>query len=362
MQLSSRQENYKIKKRHRRRTILLVLLSAVLIFAGSGASYAYYLWKKAENVTNHAQSKLARGNKSALRTFKVDPVKDNFSILFMGIDKRKNEPSRSDAMVLATFNHSTSKVEMVSVPRDSKVQIIDPTHTRDYGVTKITHAHAYGDANDGHGADYTIATVENLFQVPVDYYVQVDFAAFVKIINALGGVDVNVPVKLVTSNSKDKKGKDAIVLEPGRQTLDGEQALALVRNRKSPGSGGDFGRGLRQMDVIKALVHKSAQLSSITKYSNVIDSLDGNFETNLTFGQLLSLRQFASSLSGINTMQLKGTDDMSTGVYYFDLDQSYLQQVKTDLKSQLGITAPSSEGSSTGTSEVTGASVPAGNQ
>ncbi|EST10675.1 LCP family protein [Sporolactobacillus laevolacticus] len=331
----SRIENQKKKKYGLRKKVIIIILTALLVLVGSGAAYGYYLTKKLETVTNHAQKKLARGNKSDLRAEKVDPVKDNFSILFMGIDKRKNEPSRSDALVLATFNHATNQVHMVSIPRDSKVQIIDPTHTRDYGISKITHAHAYGDANNNQGADYTIATVENLFKVPVDYYVQVDFAAFVKIVNALGGVEMNVPVKLVTQNSHDKKGKDAIVLEPGKQLLNGEQALALVRNRKSPGAGGDFGRGRRQMALIEAIVKKSANLSSVAKYSSVIDSLDKNFETNLTFGQLLSLRRYAGSLSKINTLQLKGTDDMSSGIYYYALDDNYLNKVRSELKAQL---------------------------
>ncbi|MFC6387221.1 LCP family protein [Sporolactobacillus kofuensis] len=291
-----------------------------------------------------------------MRAEKVDPVKDDFSILFIGIDKRKNEPSRSDALILATFNHATNKVHMVSIPRDSKVQIIDPTHTRDYGISKITHAHAYGDANNGQGADYTIATVENLFKVPVDYYVQVDFDAFMKIINALGGVEMDVPVKLVTQNSKDKKGKNAIVLKPGKQLLNGEQALALVRNRKSPGAGGDFGRGRRQMAMIEAIVKKSSKLSSVTKYSKVIDSLDQNFETNLTFGQLLSLRQYAGSLSGIKTLQLKGTDDMSTGIYYYALDDNYLNKVRTQLREQLNYQTVAGSDSSQENSSMNGTS------
>ncbi|WKB35287.1 LCP family protein [Terrilactibacillus sp. S3-3] len=183
--------------------------------------------------------------------------------------------------------------------------------------------------------------VENLFHVPVDYYVQVDFKAFMKIVDALDGVKVNVPVQLITQNSHDQKGSNAIVLEPGWHTLNGEQALAFVRNRKSPGAGGDFGRGKRQMALIKAIIQKSASLSSITKYGDVIDSMKGHFETNLTFGQLVSLQRYAGSLSNIDMMQLKGTDDMSTGVYYYKLDDNYLNEISTELRDQLGISEDS---------------------
>ncbi|MFT8319194.1 MAG: LCP family protein [Sporolactobacillus sp.] len=336
--MNQRKDDQKVKKHKRLKKILLIVLAAVLVLAGSGAAYGYYLSKKLENLTTKSQKKLVRGDKSNLRAEKVDPVKDNFSMLFMGIDARKKGPSRSDALILATFNHDSHKVKMVSIPRDSKVQIIDPTHQRNFGISKITHAHAYGDAEDGHGEDFTIATVEHLFNIPVDYYVQLDFDAYVKIINSLGGIEVNVPVKLVTQNSKDQTGKHTIVLEPGKHLLNGEQALAYVRNRKSPGAGGDFGRGRRQMAIIRAMINKATKLSSITKYSQVIDSLNGHFETNLTFGQLLNLRHYAGSLSSVRTMQLKGKDDMSTGVYYFDLDDDYLAKVTKVLHQQLNLT------------------------
>ncbi|WP_010631865.1 LCP family protein [Sporolactobacillus vineae] len=334
------------RKHQKRRRITLILLSVVLIAALGVTAYGYFLYVKAEKVATVAHKTLTRGSKSDLRTAKVDPVKDNFSILFIGIDKRENEPSRSDALVLATFNHENNQVKMVSIPRDSKVQIIDPTQSRDYGETKITHAHAFGDANDGQGADYTIATVEHLFQVPVDYYVQVDFQAFVRIIDALDGVTVDVPVKLVTQNSHDQTGKNKIVLEPGKQNLNGEQALAFVRNRKSPGSGSDFGRGRRQMAVIQAIAQKSKQITSVGKYGQVMDSLSGHFETNLTFGQLVNLTRYAAKLQGTKTMQLKGSDNMSTGVYYYALDDLYLQKVRTELRRQLDLPATSGTESS----------------
>lgn len=331
----------KNKKKRKHKRAVFALLVVVLFFVGGGIAYGAYLTHKLAAVTGAAHTDLSRGDKSKLRSESVNPVKDNFSVLFIGVDKRKKEASRSDALILATFNHKTRSVKMVSIPRDSKVQIVDPTNEHNYGISKITHAHYFGDLRGNKGPDFTIATVENLFHVPVDYYVQVDFKAFTKIVNALDGVKVNVPVQLVTQNSHDQKGANAIVLKPGVQTLNGEQALAFVRNRKSPGSGGDFGRGKRQMALIKAIIHKSASLSSITKYGDVIDSLKGHFETNLTFGQLVSLQRYADSLSNIDMMQLKGTDDMSTGIYYFKLDDNYLTEISTELRDQLGISEDS---------------------
>jgi anionic cell wall polymer biosynthesis LytR-Cps2A-Psr (LCP) family protein len=112
------------------------------------------------------------------------------------------------------------------------------------------------------------------------------------------------------------------------------------------------------MAMIEAIVKKSAKLSSVTKYSNVIDSLDKNFETNLTFGQLLSLRKYAGSLSEIKSLQLKGTDDMSSGIYYYALDDNYLNKVRSELKKQLNYKsiAGSSDAGSSGNSATSGSS------
>ncbi len=330
----------KKSKRRKRKKIAFVLLGTVIVLLLAVIGYGGYLATKAAHVTDLAHKELQRGDKSKLRGEMVDPFSDNISILFIGVDRRKGDttPTRSDALVLATFNQKKKSVKLVSIPRDSKVQVIDPTHKKDYGMTKITHAHAYGDARGGLGVDFTVATVENLFDLPVDYYVQVDFTAFKDIVNALDGVKVNVPVRLVTQDSHDHK--NAIVLKPGKQTLNGEQALAFVRDRKSPGAGGDFGRGDRQMALIKAMIHKSASLSSITKYGDVLDSLKDHFQTNMTFKQMIGLQQYAGSISSIDMNQLKGQDDMSTGTYYFDLDDAYLNKLKTELHKHLGINNP----------------------
>ncbi|WKB35286.1 LCP family protein [Terrilactibacillus sp. S3-3] len=133
------------------------MLVVVLFFVGSGIAYGAYLTHKLATVTGAAHTGLFRGDKSKLRNTKVDPVKDNFSILFIGVDKRKNEASRSDALILATFNHKTRSVKMVSIPRDSKVQIVDPTNEHNYGISKITHAHYFGDLRGNKGPDFSIA-------------------------------------------------------------------------------------------------------------------------------------------------------------------------------------------------------------
>src|SRR5699024_7601359 len=115
----------------------------------------------------------------------------------------------SDALILATLNKDEKSVKLLSIPRDSYVEVPG------YNKTKINHAHSHG------GPQLTIETVENLFDIPVDYFVKINFEAFIDVVDALNGITVDVPYELKEQNSKDKAG--AIHLQPGEQLLDGEE-------------------------------------------------------------------------------------------------------------------------------------------
>lgn len=144
--------------------------------------------------------------------------------------------------MLATLNEKEKSVKLLSIPRDSYVYIPE----RGYS-DKITHAHYFG------GVSSTLDTVEELLDIPVDYYVKMNFDAFMDVVDALGGIDVDVPVTFTEQNSKDKAG--AIHLEKGYQELDGEQALALARTRKIDN---DIERGKRQQLIMQAIMKKQS--------------------------------------------------------------------------------------------------------
>lgn len=269
-----------------------------------------------------AQVSLDRGSQSVKRIEAFNPGKDSFSVLLLGIDSRPGETvkqARSDAMVLATVNRTNKTVKLLSIPRDSYVNI--PGH----GYDKITHAHAFG------GADLTVSTVENLLDIPVDFVIQSNFKAFKEIVNELNGVSINVKDEYVVKQVlKDTKGK--VQLQTGTHTLDGDQALAYVRTRKADS---DLLRGQRQMEVLKAIFDKSKSLTSIPSYDNIIDTLGDNVATNLSMKELVGLFPLLTSLKSMDTIQLKGSDYQPNGVYYFQLDQNQLNEVKTELKKQL---------------------------
>lgn len=328
MKRNAKKESSKFKKTLK---ILLILATSLLICI---ATYGIYLMKKTETAANSAYEELTDRESSALREENVEPLKDNVSILFIGIDDSEKrgqgaENARSDALILATLNIKTKTVKTLSIPRDSYVYI--PYVDRE---DKITHAHAYG------GTIATIDSIENLLDIPVDYYVRMNFDAFIDIVDALGGVDVEVPYNLVELNEFDEKIVD---LKKGLQELNGSEALALARTRKQDN---DIERGKRQQAILKAIAEQAAKPSSILKYDNIIQAVADNTKTNMTFSEMKSLLSYLSDgAPRIDSLYLNGSDDMSTGVYYYKLDEESVDETKYTLKNHLGISSASSSGS-----------------
>ncbi|PAE17960.1 hypothetical protein CHH91_00185 [Virgibacillus sp. 7505] len=342
-----------VKKKVNKKRILMLLLIPVLILGAGGAAYAAHLWTSAASAIDNAHVADTR-DKSALRDEAVDPVEDNVSILFMGVDDsdtRDEGNSRSDAMILATFNKKEHSVDLLSIPRDSYVYV--PEVDRQ---TKITHAHAYG------GAQASVETVENFLNVPVDYYAEINFNAFMDIIDTLGGIEVEVPYELYEQNSKDQK--DAIHLEEGLQELNGEEALALARTRHYDN---DIERGKRQQEIIKAMITKASSAGSVFKYDALIQDVGDNLSTSLTFDQIKSFISYGTSNDlTINTLNLNGTGGkLSDGIWYYQVDPASLADVQTQLRKHLGLSeevdtdSVETDGSgvyddSTGTTDSTG--------
>ncbi|TWJ50587.1 putative transcriptional regulator YwtF [Bacillus paralicheniformis] len=299
----------------------MFFIALILTVTAAAGGYAYY---KVANASKDAQVTLSRGEQSVKRIKEFNPKKDNFSILLMGIDARPGQSmdkERSDAMVLATFNRKDKSVKLLSIPRDSYVNI--PGH----GFDKITHAHSLG------GRDLSTETVENLLDIPVDYVMEANFSAFKEVVDELGGVPITIKEDyIVRQIKKDTKGK--VNLQTGEQTLNGEEALAYVRTRKADT---DLKRGDRQMEVIKSIINKSKSLTSIPAYDDILDTVGKNVSMNLSLNDAIGLIPFMTSIQTIDTLQLKGSDYQPGKVYYFQLDQENLNEIKQELKQQLDV-------------------------
>lgn len=321
----------RVSKRKRRtkrvmRTFIIIGLASFLILGGTIG----YFFLKLQDVSSATQQDLQRGEKSEKREEPVSPSKDNISILFLGVDDRDGDlGGRTDAMLLATFNKELGTIKLLNIPRDSLVDIPGRRNQ-----DKINHAHAFG------GVDLAVETVEQLFDIPVDYYTKLNFVAFVEIVDALGGIEVDVPFAFTEMDSHDQH--DAIALEQGLQTLNGEEALAFARMRKQDPRG-DLGRGERQQEIIKAIIAKGASLSSINNYDEVLQSVETHLSTNLTFGNILALHSYAGSLHSIESLHLAGRDARINGVYYYELDPDSVRELSVTFQTHLGLIEPAQD-------------------
>ena len=305
----------------------LIIKISVLLVVGiliSGSAYGYYLVQKAKTAAEKSYEAVENRDGSVLRTSQVTPLEDNVSILFIGVDdsETRNQgtnESRSDALMLATLNNKEKTVKLISIPRDSFVYIPEIGYE-----DKINHALSKG------GVKVTIETVEDLMEVPVDYYVRMNFNAFIDVVDALDGINVNVPYDRL---EKDEEDKFTIQLKKGFQKLDGREALALARTRMLDN---DIERGKRQQEILSAIVKKASSASSFTKYGEVIDAVGNNMKTDLTFDEMKSfLSYLKDGMPQVDTITLSGYDDTSTKTYFWRLDQAALTETQNILKNHL---------------------------
>jgi len=312
----------KRKRKLKKRAYFVIIPLVLLLFAGG---FVTYLYVKADSALSKSHVNDGR-EKSDLRSEKVNPKFDNISILLMGVDSNEtrredNASQLTDTLILATLNKDAKSVKLLTIPRDSYVYVPEVDRT-----TKITHAHAYG------GPKATIDTVENLLDVPVDYWVKVNFDAFIEVVDALNGVEVEVPYEFYESDSNDNR--DAIHLLPGKQLLDGEEALALARTRKHDN---DIKRGERQQEIIKAAMKKATSISSILKIDNIIDAVGGNMKHNMDPSEMKSLISYGLGDGGLDLdfYTLDGYDYQPAGTYYYQLDEQDLSDKREILRNQL---------------------------
>lgn len=219
------------------------------------------------------------------------------TLLVMGLDYRDweagNGPPRSDTMILLTIDPIHRTAGMLSIPRDLWVNI--PGF--DYGRINTAYMLGEGAKLPGGGPALAAKTVESLLGVPVDYYAQVDFGAFVRFIDEIGGVTVKIeePIKLDPEGDGNTKK-----MKPGKYTLPGDLALAYVRLRKTGDGDGDFGRSQRQQAVIMAIRDRILEYDMmptlISKAPTLYNEISSGINTNLSLDQAIRLAWLASQI------------------------------------------------------------------
>lgn len=204
----------------------------------------------------------------------VDVTEDPFNIYISGIDVYGDiaSLSRSDVNMIVTVNPKTHEVLLTSIPRDYYVQLHNTTGYKD----KLTHAGTYG-------IDMSIATIEDLLDISINYYIRVNFTTLISMVDSIGGIDVYSDASFTAYTNKSCKYK------VGTNHLNGKCALAFTRERYAYKEG-DRHRVENQQAVITAIMNKT--LSSkilVTKYTNILKSLGSSFQTNMPQEQIYSL-------------------------------------------------------------------------
>ena len=252
-------------------------------------------------------------------------ARDKATILVMGVDVREDDVGRSDTLMVATVDPHTDQATLLSIPRDTRVRIYG------YGYDKINAAYAFG------GEPLTEKTVENFLGIDIDHYVIVNVHSFVKIIDAIGGVDIYVPKRMYYEDPWDDDGGLLIDLYPGQQHMDGKTAVTYVRYRDEEG---DIGRVKRQQQFMEACLDKVTSPEIITHIPEIIREVMYAVETDMSFRELLEL---AGTLKAAQSNGL--VTDMVPGYPLYIDDISYwipdVEEIRFAMAEGLGVSVDS---------------------
>src|SRR5699024_1692857 len=321
--LQENQTRTKIVRKRKLKKRVFILLFIFILLLGALA-YGAYLYFEAQSAFTGSFENDGR-EKSSLREEAVNPKLDNVSVLIMGVDsseEREQEgPGRTDAMIFATLNKDSKSVKLVSIPRDSLVYIPEVGYE-----TKINHAHAYGQEQA------VIDTVEGLLEIPIDYWVRVNFDSFIDVVDALDGVTMDVPYEFKEQDSQDRA--NAIHLYPGVQELDGEQALALARTRKLDN---DIERGRRQQEDLTATIDRNISTNSTLKLDDGVEAVSANMEMSMKTKEAKSFVSYGTSGKNlkIENITLEGMDYQPGNTYFWKLDELALEETIKELQEHL---------------------------
>lgn len=249
--------------------------------------------------------------------------RDRINILLMGMGGLEHDgPYLTDTIMVASYKPSTNQVAMISLPRDLLVQIPG------FGWYKINHANAYGEMKEaGQGGELAKQVVSQTLNIPIDYYVRIDFAGFKQIIDDLGGITVEVENLLDDENypipgqetATTSKRYEHLYIEPGRQHMNGDLALKYVRSRQAKGiEGSDFARSKRQQQVLMAVKNKGLSFTTLVnphRIGKLMDTLSQHLATDFKVWEIIRLFNLGKDIEPENVVR-QVFDDGPDGVLY----------------------------------------------
>jgi LCP family protein required for cell wall assembly len=291
-----------------KRILLLAAIGALLYVLHAGWAF----WSAARKVYEPPEEP-----RSEKRTDIVSVGRDPTMVLLLGVDKRKGDVGRADSIAVAALNPEKKTAVLLNIPRDLLVRI--PGRTRH---DKINHSYAYG------GTNLTRRTVEDLLDLPVDGVVRIDMDGLSRMVDALGGIEVEVPFDFTYEGVRFRRGK---------MFLTGKETLAFVRMRKEDPHG-DYGRIKRQQSVIRSIIRQGTDWSSITRLDDLLDAAGDHLKTDIPPLSWFYLQRNFSGMNpeDIHTSSVRGKTVKIGGVYYLIASDAEIRRVRTLLAKQIG--------------------------
>ncbi|MHC6174948.1 LCP family protein [Lactiplantibacillus plantarum] len=275
------------------------------------------LWVIIHQAQEHYQSTIYTDNNSA----KVDSTKP-LSILLLGVDTGADgriDKGNSDTIMVVTINPQNNKTVVTSIPRDTLADMVGDQETN---VQKLNAAYNIG------GSKMAKASVSKLFNIPINNYATVNMGGLEQIVNAVGGVTIKSPLNITF---------DHITVTKGKHHLNGKQALTYTRMRYQDPRG-DYGRQLRQQQVLRAVLAKLAEVKTYQRYNQLLSSLNGNLKTDLSFNDLIGLATHNhDNMKHIQSTQVIGQPAWINTSSYQILSTKTLQKTSDNLRTQLGL-------------------------
>lgn len=294
-----------------KKVIIGIVVVAIVIIA-SGMGYVYATLNKANRVELNKDS--LGINENTQSTNKKDDI---INIALFGIDAPNGQAGRSDADLILTIDKKHDKLKLTSIMRDSYVDV------KGHGMTKLTHAYAYG------GPELALNTINTNFDLAIDKFITVNFSSLPKVIDQLGGVDINITkgdLKYINGYIENlnniNKTNSPKIEGVGMHHLDGTQALAYCRIRYD---GGDQRRTERQRTVLEAILNKMKNTSP-AKYPAILNELLPLVTTNISSSEFISLGKDILDTGATSFQDLKVPCDkhedgkMINGIYYMTYD------------------------------------------
>jgi len=294
------------RKKGKKLWLKVTLAIIALLIIGVGI-FAFTIYNNAKQTVN---KKMHEPVDSIDTNVTIEKIKGSkpLHILLMGTDEREGDVGRSDAMMIMTLDPKNEQMKVLSIPRDTRTEIVGKG-TED----KINHAYAFG------GSDMSVATVENMFDMELDFYIRMNMEGLESVVDTLGGITVD-------NDYEWSEGEYDFPL--GDVQMDGKKTMEFVRMRKQDPEG-DAGRTKRQRMVLQGIIDKGAKVESVGNINGLIDILGNNMSTNMDFDDMKDLfKNYRDARKNVEEFSLEGEDTRIDGVYYLLVPDEEIQAAR----------------------------------